>query len=90
MVGIASISKLKSIKEINGKDHYNDWQFVYDPRLEILGGAAGSTTMGTAPIGGTNAGPGGMQQPGIQGPGTTNQTPGTTTQPNPTAPPPNQ
>ena len=34
MLGVASTSKAKSIKELDGKDHYNDWQFFYDPRME--------------------------------------------------------
>ena len=31
IVGVASSKEEESIKELNGKDHYNDWQFVYDP-----------------------------------------------------------
>lgn len=31
IVGVASVSKEKSIREFNKKDHYNDWQFIYDP-----------------------------------------------------------
>ena len=31
IVGVASISKKKSIREFNKKDHYNQWQFIYDP-----------------------------------------------------------
>ncbi|HEY6253531.1 MAG TPA: hypothetical protein VI685_26530 [Candidatus Angelobacter sp.] len=57
IIGVASISKLESIKEINGKNHYNDWQFVYDPRLEqqmLQPGAPGAT--GTNPIGGSTPG----------------------------------
>src|ERR1700682_3300714 len=38
IIGVASISKEKSIKEIKGKDHYDEWQFIYDPRLDKLGG----------------------------------------------------
>src|SRR5438105_592181 len=34
MLGVASTSKEKSIKELNDKDHYNEWQFFYDPRME--------------------------------------------------------
>jgi len=34
MLGVASTSKEKSIKEIDGKGHYNEWQFFYDPRME--------------------------------------------------------
>jgi type II secretory pathway pseudopilin PulG len=31
MVGVASTSKDKSIRIFNKKDHYNQWQFIYDP-----------------------------------------------------------
>lgn len=68
IIGVSSTSKKKSIKEINGKDHYNDWQFVYDPRLEAqqnqrgAGGIQGANPIGgqTGPGGFTNAGPGGL------------------------------
>lgn len=35
VVGVASTSKKESIKELNQKNHYNDWEFVYDPRLDL-------------------------------------------------------
>src|SRR5437763_9052660 len=38
VIGVASISKEKSIKELNGKDHYNEWPFVYDPRMDAQRG----------------------------------------------------
>ncbi len=31
IVGVVSASKDKSIREFNDKDHYNQWQFIYDP-----------------------------------------------------------
>lgn len=31
IVGVVSTSKKKSIREFNKKDHYNQWQFIYDP-----------------------------------------------------------
>ncbi|HEX6503914.1 MAG TPA: hypothetical protein VF011_11730 [Terriglobales bacterium] len=31
IVGVASTSKKKSIREFNKKNHYKDWQFIYDP-----------------------------------------------------------
>jgi len=31
IVGVASTSKAKTIREFNNKGHYNDWPFVYDP-----------------------------------------------------------
>ena len=35
IVGVASTSTKQSIKELNGKDHYNDWEFFYDPRFDL-------------------------------------------------------
>jgi hypothetical protein len=34
IVGVASTSKDKSIREFNKKDHYNQWQFIYDPSTD--------------------------------------------------------
>lgn len=34
IVGVASLSKRKSIREFNHKDHYNEWQFLYDPSTD--------------------------------------------------------
>lgn len=31
IVGVVSTSKDQSIREFNHKDHYNQWQFIYDP-----------------------------------------------------------
>lgn len=57
IIGVSSISKLESIKEINGKNHYNDWQFVYDPRLEQQTLQPGSPGVnGANPIGGNTPG----------------------------------
>jgi len=35
IVGVSSTSEKQSLKVLNGKDHYNDWQFFYDPRFEV-------------------------------------------------------
>ena len=48
IIGVASTSKEKSIKEIDGKDHYKDWMFIYDPRLEVQQ----NTNQGGTPLGG--------------------------------------
>ena len=34
IVGVASTSKKQSIREFNKKNHYNDWQFIYDPSTD--------------------------------------------------------
>jgi len=35
VVGVASKSKKESIKELNKKNHYNEWEFVYNPQLDV-------------------------------------------------------
>ena len=63
IVGVASTSKKESLKLLNNKDHYNEWEFVYDPRLDLTNAAAAG-----AP--GRNPQMPGMATPGIQpGPG---------------------
>jgi type II secretory pathway pseudopilin PulG len=85
IIGVASVNKGQSIKEFNDKDHYNDWLFVYDLRLEQSGGTGvtvgapmspGATNAGGA-SGGNPAGATGSQNPpgngqlgGQSGPGT--------------------
>ncbi|MGO9577396.1 MAG: hypothetical protein ACLPTQ_24045 [Terriglobales bacterium] len=32
IVGVVSLSKQKSIREFDGKDHYNQWLFIYNPK----------------------------------------------------------
>lgn len=57
IIGVSSISKLESIKEINGKNHYNEWQFVYDPRQELQTAQPGAAGInGANPIGGSTPG----------------------------------
>lgn len=34
IVGVASTSKAKTIREFNKKNHYNQWQFIYDPTTD--------------------------------------------------------
>ena len=34
IIGVASTKKAVSIKELDQKDHYDEWLFFYDPRLE--------------------------------------------------------
>jgi type II secretory pathway pseudopilin PulG len=31
IIGVVSASKAQSIREFNNKNHYNQWQFIYDP-----------------------------------------------------------
>ena len=34
IVGVVSTSKERSIRQFNKKDHYNQWQFIYDPSTD--------------------------------------------------------
>ena len=69
IIGVASTSSSVSIKLINDKNHYNEWYFVYDPRLEqqnLPPGAPGG--VGTNPVGGIAPNTGGqMNAPGLFG-----------------------
>jgi type II secretory pathway pseudopilin PulG len=61
ILGVASTSKAKSIREFNKKNHYNEWLFVYDQNSDRGGllqgplqtggtmGIAGATTPGAMP-----------------------------------------
>jgi type II secretory pathway pseudopilin PulG len=73
IVGVAVPSEKESLKEFQQKNHYKDWQFVYDPTMDpTLRGGLGSGA-GTGIPGATgklpNQSPGGLN-PGF--PGTTN------------------
>ena len=93
IVGVVSTSKNKSIRVFNKKDHYNQWQFIYDPSTD-RGGLL--TTPNQPPL--QNAvqiqqQPGqqntnGVNQPGFS-PGPGGMNPGMQ-QPQPNPPEPNQ
>jgi type II secretory pathway pseudopilin PulG len=66
IVGVASISKDKTIRVFNKKEHYYQWQFIYDPSTDSGGLLSTPNQPGLQSLGG------GMQQ-GIPGqPGTQN------------------
>jgi type II secretory pathway pseudopilin PulG len=88
IIGFASTSKKNSIKEFNDKNEYDQWYFVYDPRLEQVGpnqtGSANAGLIVAAPRVGSGAAqgaPGGLQgsqnpngqNPRNQNPGNQNQ-----------------
>ena len=88
IVGVISASKEKSIREFGGKNHYNQWQFVYDPMMDrgtaLLSTPAQPLTFGM----GTNANLPSQQGrqgagPGSTGFGTNNPSPAS---PNPQSP----
>jgi type II secretory pathway pseudopilin PulG len=83
IIGVVSTSTQQSIREFNGKDHYNEWAFIYDPRLDTrVPGQTGAGGVGTPIAPGQNAG-----APATQfGQGTT--TPPPTTSPTTTTQPP--
>ena len=86
IMGVASVSKKQAIKEFNDKDHYNEWYFVYDLRLEQSGGSgvtvaaprSGASSTGTA--GGSGVPAGTPVTPGTTGP---QNPPGNSEQPAP-------
>lgn len=41
IVGVVSLSKKKSIREFNKKDHYNQWLFIFNPYTNPTSGALG-------------------------------------------------
>jgi type II secretory pathway pseudopilin PulG len=45
ILGVASTSKAKTIREFNKKNHYNDWLFMYDPTSD-RGGPPGTLLVG--------------------------------------------
>jgi hypothetical protein len=59
-------SQKESMKEFQQKNHYNEWQFVYDPTMDptLRGGAGAGAATGV---------PGTIGAPGIPVPGTNPQ-----------------
>jgi type II secretory pathway pseudopilin PulG len=58
IIGVRSMSEAESLKERRGKSHYNEWEFVYDPRYDptnrvVTGVNAGAAGQGIQPTGGT-------------------------------------
>jgi type II secretory pathway pseudopilin PulG len=54
IIGVNSKSKEKSIKLFNGRSHYNEWVFTYQPSQQTPGGGGGAAVPGgvTTPGGG--------------------------------------
>lgn len=53
IVGVVSTSKAQTIREFNKKNHYNQWQFIYDPATDrggLLNTPAQPPLKGAAPI----------------------------------------
>ena len=76
IVGVASTSTKEGLKEIDGRTHYNEWEFTYDPRYDNSRSAPGS---GIQPGNvNPNGQPGNPNSPGVIQP---NNVPGPTTTP---------
>jgi type II secretory pathway pseudopilin PulG len=63
ILGVASKSKKESIREFNKKNHYDQWQFIYDPSSD-RGGLL--NTPAQPPLQGTAVTPTGTPQPGAR------------------------
>jgi type II secretory pathway pseudopilin PulG len=99
IIGVASTSKEKTVREFNKTNHYNDWYFAFDKSQVIVGLLVGPWRPNTgfvmggfSSFGQPDAGPGqGMSQPATgqsqTGPGVA--PPSSPTQPNPNGNPPN-
>jgi type II secretory pathway pseudopilin PulG len=37
IIGVASLSQAKTIRQFNKKDHYNEWQFIFNPSNDSAG-----------------------------------------------------
>jgi len=60
IIGVSPTSEQSSLMEMDGKNHYNEWEFVYDPRFDV---ASGGTLGGV----GIPAQAGAPNQPGTPG-----------------------
>lgn len=80
IVGVSVPSQKESLKEFQQKNHYNEWQFVYDPTMDptLRGG------MGAGAATGIPGATGNLPGQGIGG-----LPPGTTNNPSPNSPPTN-
>lgn len=67
IVGVSIPSQKESLKEFQQKDHYNEWQFVYDPTMDptLRGGLGAGAATG---VPGGIAAPPGINQPGTNQP----------------------
>ena len=89
IVGVASMSKGKSIREFNNKSNYNKWMFIYDPTQDrgmlLRGPYNPQAFIGGSNVGGTT--PGGMSPAGTSPMGTQPQQPNSQSGPGNTMPP---
>lgn len=82
IIGYSPASPKKSILIFKKKDHYNEWEFTYDPAMERMSGGLGSGPGIGQPASGLGGGTGGIGG----SPFGSGSTFGPTTSPNPTSP----
>lgn len=70
IIGVTSTSEKRSLKAFNDKDHYNEWEFIYDPTMDRGGLIKGPYVPSQMGLGGVvPTGAGGLgQQPTGQSP----------------------
>ena len=91
ILGVASTSKAKTIREYNKKNHYNDWIFIYDPTNDRGGLLVGPWQMPQSNSVMPGAVPAGQLTPGAQQPqGFGSSFGGQSQSPQPQQPPQNQ
>jgi type II secretory pathway pseudopilin PulG len=66
IVGVVSTSKAASIREFNKKNHYNQWQFIYDPATD-RGGLLSTPNQPPLQVAAPNEQNGQPSQPGTNG-----------------------
>src|SRR5207253_1997039 len=88
IVGVASTSKAQTIREFNHKNHYNQWQFIYDPSSD-RGGLLNTPAQPPLQGAGPNTQPGQPPLPNGIGPGTNPGSPPPPMSPPPGGTPPN-
>jgi len=65
IIGVTSTSEKKSLKAFNEKDHYNEWEFIYDPTMDRGGLITGPYVPSQVGLGGmVPTGPGGLNTQG--------------------------
>lgn len=77
IIGVTSTSEKRSLKAFNDKDHYNEWEFIYDPTFDRGGLIKGPYVPSQVGLGGVvpNAGPGGLTPQSGFGQSPANQSP---------------
>lgn len=70
IIGVSSYSKRKSIRVFNKKDHYNQWQFVYDPSTDtgVMRGPNQPLLRVPSNTGSPQSGQSPVPDPGMSGP----------------------